>query len=385
MKWKYHLWEFYPNAIYDFQVKLSGSFKKKLIENSCKNKAEFIRRVNNSKYASAGGNASYSRWFNWFRYNDVNIPLWASMAMTELAGISLDELEKEIIFYKQKLTPNRVCVTDPILPIEFTPEFVSLASHFCFDGSLPKDGKGAYYSQKNDTQVELFIGKIQLCFGKTYYKKRRGKKRIWSIRYPRFIGETCKNVCEFSTFDSITAKIPAKIFDLGKKFRLAFLISAIVDEGGIGTEYIQLLLKNKVLIEGLHKICLELGYSCSIIRNKKNKEGVYYFYLKSVSSLYKDVCELSETNPLISFGFKTKDIEFILENQSFPVGKSTLVNAKKRKIRILGKLIKPKSVKELALELKINARSMRRLLLKLTNQGRIYRIKKGHSYLYALN
>jgi len=357
MKRKFHVWEFYPNAIYDFQIRLSDTFKDKLIERSCKNKAEFIREINNSKYAGVRAHASYSRWFNWFRYNDV---------------------------YKQKLTPNRVSVTNPILPIEFTPELVSLAAHFCFDGSLPKDGKGAFYSQKNDSQTELFIKKIKFCFGEAYYTKRRDKKGVWNVRFPRFTGEICKNVCGFTTFSSFDVRIPANLFKIDN-FKLAVLVSAIVDEGGVGTEYIQLLLKNKGLIEDLHRICLGFGYSCSVIQNKKNEGEVYYFYIKSVSKLFKDVCDVSKKHPLISFGFKTKDVRFILESRFFQHGKSTLIAVKKRKIRLISTLTKPKSVRELALELRINARSLRRILLNLTKQGKLKRVKRGYSYLYLTN
>ncbi len=385
MKRKYHIWEFYPNAIYDFQVRLSDVFKEKLIEHSHENKAEFIREINNSKYAGMEAHANYSRWFNWFKYKDVNIPLWAAMAMAELTEIPLDKLEKEIIFYKQKLTPNKVSVTNPILPVELTPEFVSLAGHFCFDGSLPKDGKGSFYSQKNDSQTDLFIETIQFCFGKTHYAKRRDNKEVWSVRFPRFIGESCLHICEFETFHSSKARVPESLCGLDKKFKLAFLVSAIVDEGSVGTEYVQLLLKNKGLIEDLHKICLELGYSCSDIKGKLCKDGVYYFYIKSVSELFRDICTLSKEHPLLSFGFKTKDILFILESRFFPSGKPTLVAVEKRKTEVLSNLISPKSVRELALELRINARSLRRILLKLTNQGKLKRFKKGYPYLYVKN
>ena len=128
------------------------------------------------------------------------MPLWAAMGLCKLANIPLEEMEKNITFYKQKLTPNRVSIESPILPIKFNPTLVSLASHFCFDGSLPKDGKGAYYSQKNKEQINNFIKKVQECFGETYISIAKDGKADNPL---------CLRLCKTSFQDSLLSLWPS--------------------------------------------------------------------------------------------------------------------------------------------------------------------------------
>ncbi len=385
MKSKCHIWELIPNAIYDIRVEIKEKFKQKLLSKLPKSKTEIIKLLNETNIAQNRRiSISHSRWFNWFKYNDVKIPLWVLLFLSRQAKISKSEMEKNISLYKLRNTPTRVSVNKPILPVKLKPELVSLAAHFCFDGSLPKDGKGSFYSQKNRSQVNTFLEKVKNCFGATHYVVRLDRKKVHSVRLPRIIVEACKHIFEFRTFASSETRIPEKVIKSSKKFRLAFLVSAIVDEGGIGTEYIQIMLKNRSLTEDLRQLCLDLNYNCTKLKSKKNYEGVYYFYIKSARKLYSDVEKLRKKIPTISFGFKKKRIEYLVRSKNFLHGKHTAETATKRKKAILHNLKEPKSSFELSNALKAPARSTRRYLLQLVKEGEIKRIKLKHAYFYQL-
>lgn len=383
---KINLWNCLPNAPYSIRIKLTYKFKQRLLGDLPSNKNKTINLLNNTSYARKGNvKASFARWFNWFKYNNINIPLWAAMGFCELTNISLVEMEKNIISYKQKLTPNRVSVKSPILPIEFNPTLVSLASHFCFDGSLPKDGKGAYYSQKNMKQVNNFIDKVKRCFGDTYVTIGRDGKGIPKIRLPRFVGEFCKYICNFDNFGTFDSKIPSNLMK-SKEFKLAILISAIVDEGHLQDNYIQFKLSNKKLIKDIEFICHSLSYKCSKInrRERKGYPNSYYFYMKSIKKFYQDYLNFNKKFPLISLTFKTKKLQFFISTANYPKGASTINSAKSRKEIIINCLKKSKTSYEIAEETSINPRSVRRLLFMLLKEGKIKRVKTNHFYYYSL-
>jgi len=383
---KKRLWNCLSNALYTIQVNLTDGFKQKLLDNLPSNKSRIIRLLNNTSYAKKGNiKASQARWFSWFKYNDVNIPLWAAMGLCKLAKIPLEEMERNITFYKQK-TLNYICIKNPKLPITINPTFVSLASHFCFDGSLPKDGKGTYYSQKNKEQIDNFVQKIQECFGDTYISITKDGKDIPKIRLPRLIGEICKYVCNFDNFETFNSAIPSNLMNLSKEFRLAILISAIVDEGHLQDQYIQFQFSNKELTEDIRDICVSLDYECSKINKRERGKyaNSYYFYMKSIERFYHDYLNLNKKFPLISLTFKSDKIKFFIDSIKYPKGKSTVKSANLRKNKILQILDKPKTSYEIAERTLINPRSVRRLLLKLIKEGKIRRIKKNHFYYYSL-
>ncbi|MDD5163280.1 MAG: winged helix-turn-helix domain-containing protein [Candidatus ainarchaeum sp.] len=328
---------------------------------------------------------SYARWFDWIEYSNVEIPLWALMELTKIAELSFGEMEQNIICYKKTNTPKRLYIYSPVLPVEFSPELVSLAGHFCFDGSLPKDCKGSFYSQKNPVQVADFIKKVKNCFGEVPAATRKDKKNVYNVQLPRIVGEICKHVCKFDSFDSFETKIPKKIKNSNKSIRLAFLVSAILDEGAVGTEYVQILLKNEKMTNDLHDLCVGLKYNCTQPKEKKNYSEVYYFYIKSIDGIYKDVEKLQKRFPLISFGFKEDKIEFLISSKRFVRGKHTTETAKTRRKQILANLNESKTSFELAQCLKIPARSVRRHLAGLLKEDKIERIKKEQTYFYKLS
>ncbi len=386
MKKLFHIWELIPNAVYDIRIRMSKELKQKILHKLPKNKAKIIKKLNKSRFALQKNiKVSYARWFDWIEYNDVEIPLWALMELTKLAKLSFEEMEQNIICYKKTNTPKRLYIYSPVLPVEFSPELVSLAGHFCFDGSLPADGKGSFYSQKNIEQVNNFIEKTKTCFGEVPVKVGKDNKNVHNVRLPRIIGEICKYVCEFESFDSLRTKLPKKIKESNKNILLAFLASAIIDEGCVGTEYIQIMLKNKRMIEDLRGLCLNLGCACTKPKAKKGDNQVYYFYIKSIETIFKGIKRLQKTSTTISFGFKENKINFLISSKKFPRGKHSTKTAKTRKQDIIANLKEAKTSFELSQLLQVPARSIRRHLLRLLKEGKVERTKKEQAYFYKLS
>jgi len=348
-----------------------------------KNKSGIIRSLNKSKFAiQSKMHVNYARFFDWFKYQTVKVPLWVLMHLSKSANISLVEMERNIVSYKLTNSPARVAVREPILPVKLTPEFVSLTAHFCFDGSLPKDGKGSYYSQKNIEQVNNFIEKTKNCFGGVPAKIRLDGKKVYSIRLPRIIGEACRHICGFETFDSLRTVIPERIKESGSDFKAAFLVSAIVDEGCVGTEYIQLMLKNKKMIEDLREICSDLDCDCTEPRGRKGYKNFSYFYIKSVVKLWENITGLTKRYPSISFGFKESKFRYVISSRGFAKPEHNARTAAERKKIILNNLKESKTSFELANTLKIPARSVRRHLGSLLESGKIERTKIKQTYFY---
>lgn len=382
MKNEFHLWELLPNALYKISINLNKDFKQEMSSKLPSNKAKAIRKLNSTNYAGQRGvQASPSRWFNWFEYNDVNMPLWAAMGLSKLAEIPLTEMEKNVTLYKQKRVPNSCGIRNPILPIRISPEFFSFSSHFCFDGSLPQDGKGAFYSQKNQEQINNFLEKAEYCFGDVPVNRSKDGKNIPNIRLPRLIGDSCKYICGFESFGTFDSRLPQNLQSISRESKLAILVSAIVDEGHFQDRYMQLQLSNKDLINDLRDICIELDYPCSPLCEKSQK-GMFYFYITSVDKFHEDYLELRNKHPLISLTFKSEQLEFCVESKNFPNGEHTAKCAEERKSAIMELLKNSMTSKEVSQRTKIKPRSVRRHLLQLYKDNKINRKKEGRQYYY---
>jgi len=66
-------------------------------------------------------------------------------------------VEKNILIYRQLSAPLKNSVKTPKIPINISPYLTSIVSNLFFDGSMPKDGKGAYYNQKNEQINDITI------------------------------------------------------------------------------------------------------------------------------------------------------------------------------------------------------------------------------------
>src|SRR3989344_8868604 len=109
-----------------------------------------------------------ARLYEYFIWKNSAIPLEVLLKISNLLKISKDEIEQNIIMYKQLHVPGKNSIKNPKLPIKINPYFTSLVANLFFDGSVPDDGKGTYYNQKDEYLMRNFIERSRAIFGDVY-------------------------------------------------------------------------------------------------------------------------------------------------------------------------------------------------------------------------
>jgi predicted transcriptional regulator len=325
-----------------------------------------------------------ARLYDYFIYQTSTIPLNILLDLSKTIQITKRDIEMNICLYKQKTVPLKNSIRSPKLPIKIDPYFTSIISHLFFDGSMPRDGKGTYYNQKDKKIMQDFIEKIKLVFGDVQYSVREDHRGVLKCRIPRLIGEICKYVYQVDSFGTFDAKIPKKVFDLNKNHKIAFILTAILDEGSIAYDgSIQFGVSNKLMMEDFRRLCEDIGLATKPIRQTK-KGGHYYTYLLSTKKFQEIIEKFNKKYPQISLRYKGERLKKALEikNQEFFYTKSF---ADKRKKIILEELNrKPQSINYLANKFLIPPRTIRRYMYKLMNENRIKRKKVKNEYVYSI-
>lgn len=367
---KLHLWELYD--IDKISVDIKKTFKNKLRNLIRYNIFEIAKELDIFPV----------RLYDYFIYQNLPIPLNVLIKISRKFGINLDETETNIVMYKQMFVPNKTSIKNPRLPIKICPYFTSIIAHLYFDGSVPKDGKGTYYNQKNKQIMDDFISKIKKVFGDVYYFVKKDHRGVLKCRVPRIVGEISKkvyNIKSFGTFDSKLSKI---IFNLPKEHKASFVLTAILDEGSIaydGTIFFGV--SNKQLCNDVAILCKEIGLEISNV--KKTKQNHYYIYIKSKQKFLSLINKMSKKYPLINLRYKKKRLEHYVEIKKHP-GLRTKKGGDRRKKDILSSLINPKTINILSKELLIHPRTLRRHMYKLMDKNKVTRMKKGREYFYYL-
>jgi len=325
-----------------------------------------------------------ARLYEYFIWKISAIPLNILLAISNKLQISKQKIEKNIIMYKQLHVPFRNSIKNPKLPIKISPYFTSIVAHLFFDGSMPRDGKGTYYNQKNKEIMNIFIKKINHIFGEVSYSLKKDHRGVLKCRIPRIIGEVCKHFYNIDSFETFKAKIPKSIFKLNQNHKIAFILSAILDEGSItyGGQ-IGFGICNKLLCKDVKKLCNQVGLKTTKVK-QKSRSNYYYFYIKSKDKLLKLANFANKKNPLIFLSYKKERLGYYFKIKKYP-GLRTKEGGNLRKKRILEALKeKPKSVNQLAVELLIPPRSLRRHLTFLMDEGKVEKIKVGKEYFYSM-
>lgn len=323
-----------------------------------------------------------ARLYDYFVYRTLPIPLDFLLKLSGFLGISKEELERNITMYKQKLVPIKNSVKNPKFPLEINPYLTSIVAHLFFDGSVPADGKGTYYHQKNKEIMDNFVKKINYVFGEVFYFLKLDYKGVLKCRMPRIIGEICKYLYKIKSFGSFDARVPKKIFNLNKEHKKAFVLTAIIDEGSITyCGQIMFGVCNRLLCEDVKRLCNSLGLKTTKV-TRKSKTSYYYFYINSKKELLEIANSMSKKYPFISLNYKGERLSHYFKTKKYP-GLRTKEGGDLRKKNILKAIHKnPKSANQLSIELLIPPKSLRRHLKFLVNKGKAKSIKKGHEHIY---
>jgi len=369
---KVHLWDAYnPNKI---SVDINKEFKTKL-KHLIKN--NIYKIANQIKIVPA-------RLYEYFIYQTSPIPLDVLVNLSKLFKISLLKAEQNIILYKQMFVPNKNSIKNPKLPLETNPYLTSVVAHLYFDGSVPKDGKGTYYHQKNEEIMNDFINKIKKVFGNVEYTLRKDHRDVLKCRIPRIIGEICKSIYQIDSFDTFDSRLSEFIFKLSKEHKIAFILTAILDEGSITYDgQIFFGINNKELCKDIKKLCNKIELKTTPVKQKSDSNH-YYIYIKSPKKLLGFMNLFDKKYPLISLRYKEKRLKYYFKIKKYP-GLRNKKGGDERKKKILNSLKNErKSVNQLSEELLILPRSLRRHLNFLININKISKEKIGKENYFFL-
>ncbi len=324
---------------------------------------------------------SSSRLYEYFIWKKSLIPLNILLKLSNELEIKPKRIEENITRYKQLGVPFKNSIQNPKLPIVVSPYLTSLLSNLFFDGSLPKDGKGTYYNQKNKDIMNDFIRKVKYIFGETQYSLRLDHRQVLKCRIPRIIGEMCRYFYKVKSFGSFDSRIPKTIFSMSYDHQVAFIITAVLDEGSItyGGQ-IQFGVSNKNMMKDFAYLCKKIGLETSPIR--EGKLGRFHLYIKPLKIFYNIYFDFIKKYPLISLRYKEERLKKALKikEQRFYYTKDF---ADKRKSLILNELNKKEnSINYLADKFLINPKSINRYMHRLIKENKIARKKKGKEYIY---
>ena len=350
-------------------VRISPDFLRKInleIKNKFGSKPKFYNELIKSH------NMPFDSFKNVLKYsNKFFIDLSLLISICKLLGLSLEELQNNVIAYKTAKGVNYI--DNLILPIKITPIFDMLVAHHIGDGCLMNcsDNRKDYflYRQYDKFYRDLYIQKIESLFGKIHYKSDYIDKNTTTQVYaPVVVSEL---MCSYyglnrRSFISETARIPEQIFDKDWKSKLAFLIALIIDEGHVDSCLVVIRLKNVELIEDLSRLCKDLDYKNSV----KIERGGYaclYILSTSLSKFYKDYLVLKSEYPEVDLGFKGDKLKEFIDRINKPK-----VYRPGNKDIIFNLLSKEHlTVNELATRLKMTRQGARYLIHKLEKENKV--------------
>lgn len=215
-------------------------------------------------------------------------------------SFSLKELENKIISYKashgKEINPE--FNNERKLPIKVDPEFESIIYHLMADGYVSKIGSSEY-TQLSEIGKKNFLDKLFRVFGKFDFSEEGLKNgRV-------YISKTIISIiCNYyhlapNDFKWNSSMLPDICKTRDNSFKLAGLLSFIVDEGYIGTNKITVHSSNKILLSQIRQLGLDLDISCYEIKLKKgrnNTKDSFRFNIpkRSIKELFDKTKELEE-------------------------------------------------------------------------------------------
>lgn len=242
---KIHIWEFLEESY----VQLTSLMTEKLFKRAAKN-------VGNNRKLSHTLNISYSLVF-YYRARKRFIPFRTLRQLCALAGdeFSIEQMEPHIVAYKiggSRAKP----ILRPKLPLIETPNLFAIMGHLMGDGG--HNNFTAYYSNTKEVLIDKFLSLLRSVFGNVpvhveFTKKEAPRKDFFRI----YFGMTSIRLLQHLynvDFQTFTAQIPQRLFELPQKYASAYLRAFGDDEGCVHDDTISLYSANKGLILGLYTL-----------------------------------------------------------------------------------------------------------------------------------
>ena len=367
-----HIWDLLGMKRADIAVNIKDNLKD-----------EIANKITGDIYAIAKGlKLSPARLYEYFIWKKSEVPLSIVFELSRIFRIPNKIIEDNIISYKQLHVPSKNAVKNPNLPIKVSPYFTSIVANLFFDGSVPEDGKGTYYNQKNKEIMGDFINKVIYVFGDVNYSLVTDHRGVLKCRIPRIIGEICRQVYNVKSFGTFNSRVPKRVFKLDEEHKIAFVLTGIIDEGSIAYDGSVIFgVSNRNMIYDFKRLCEHIGLKTGKVKYR-NKSGHYYIYIKSIKKLHQIVKSFNEKYPLINLRHKRQRLikSLQIRNQK---SYHTHDFAEKRKLLVLEELRKSRcSINYLADKLLICPRTLRRYMGTFIKIRKVSRIKCKNEFIY---
>ncbi|MBU1005522.1 MAG: transcriptional regulator [Nanoarchaeota archaeon] len=319
----------------------------------------------------------------------INIPLWLLLEFSKIISNSKDndnqfmiEAEQNIEYYTGWGKSNPIL--KPKLPLQLTPEMVSIIFHFVGDGHIGRKEVSSSYRQMDKEGLTNFLLKLNNIFGEFEYGKKEFEDGRLNI--PKIITEFYTYYFNLPNTDTFQAYIPQNIKSLDKEFLVAGLVSFIIDEGSIG-EVITIYSKNKTLLRDIREISIKCDYICNPIREKrvKGKFDVYRFGISSKSylKLNEDIFNLKKDFPICGLAHKTKKLEISIKRKLRGTAKGRDGATKENILNLLKD--RSYTIAELVEILNVGDSSIKEHLWKLEKENKITRAgNRGRNLLWSI-
>lgn len=292
-------------------------------------------------------------------------------------NFGLTRIERNIISYIS--SSGKIIIKNPKLPVKVTPVFASIAIHIMCDGS--KSANKFFYSQKRYSELERFIKLIKYVFGNYETNSKRGHY------VPAIFTTVVSQYYKIDNFLSSECRIPKKILNGDKNFKVAALLSFLHDDGNVSAS-VRFLSSNRYFLLDLFNLVKSLDYGCNNLstmkkRFKMKKDG-YSFTLKpsGVNNFFNDSRILIKEFPLMDVGRKLSYMESYVgfrnrkwkQRKKFET-KEMIKNALKDE---------PKTAYELRNIINVTLWTTYHHLQHLMNKNEIKKIKHDKRYKYYL-
>jgi hypothetical protein len=392
---QFHIWNFHPTKTF---IRLEDNFRKTLFDRVQVaigfGKSADLLNQKSAKY-KIGRKYSKSHFYAWrdgFKLDrekrkSVHVPLWVLMELSKSLAKSdqtdneiMKRVEKNVISYSGRGKARSVL--RPKLPVNLTPELVSIIFHICGDGHIGGTGP-AHYAQINEVGLRNFYAKLNNCFGDA------GKLKVEWLRcfIPEVIVDFYRHCFGLNKSRWHNARIPESVKRLPEPYLVAGLVAFIIDEGHIGGDIIEIYSGNRNLLNDIKEISRKLKYRCWGPKRKfrygKPDSWRLYISVKDAMKLHKDIIGVSKQYPTCTLAHKTAVLEAIVARKERKITKTKDGISQKEILALLS--TGPKTVSQLAAELKIGHSSMREHLYKLEKRKEVVRAGKSgkHALLFA--
>ena len=310
---------FPPTKIYAL---LNKYMRRKLINTAKRNLRTnnyFLARWLNKKSIKYGLNAKFNGGDvnNWYFGEKLDVrtaithpkymPLWIVLELSELARLSLNNVEKNIGSYRSGGSGKPI--SNIKFPIKRTPEFESIIFHIFGDGAAGNFTPSFF--QKNKIANKQFLSKLKNCFG-DFDENTNDRHKI---RFPKAITDILSHVYKIESYHSDKIRVPLRIYKSKKLNKLACAIAFILDEGHI-RDVINISSKNKNFLGDLKRLIESCGYKCQDVQLHR-ASNTFYLNLsnRSIEKVYRDYVKLIEQFPSCSLANKHAALKFIISRR----------------------------------------------------------------------